>query len=251
MLYTWHSTVFESVWIFQYLQCIFIIDINSTCLHTNHRNQRNISNLQPTSLSHPPDTRSFHGNTWDAAPGGRICSSRSLSWFCKIHIHFWIFLICFYTHWFLDSENEPFKTFEMRLVSGKKHLVQSIEDSSIPCLWLCTTTNDAKASSIYWVCSGQKKIEQVRNIVRLYVVVIESSVSVASPWIPVVRTKPMVELLMSLESLRLAMSTTRSSDLQALYPWSTDVYINFVCLRIIIITSCCIPFRSWNWSLCS
>ena len=69
----------------------------------------------------------------------------------------------------------------MRLVSEKKHLVQSIEDSSIPCLWLCTTTNDAKASSIYWVCSGQKKIEQVRNIVRLYVILIESSVSVASP----------------------------------------------------------------------
>ena len=245
MLYTWYSTVFESVWIFQYLQCMFIIDINSTCLHTNHRTSKehleSPSNISFTSTHLGRSSR--RTNLLQPLPVLVLQNSHPLKAFLNIFDMFLYALVFRLWKWTFQNLWDAFSV-------GDSHLVQSIEDSSIPCLWLCTTTNDAKASSIYWVCSGQKKIEQVRNIARLYVIVIETSVSVASPWVPVLRTKPMVELLISLESLRLAMSTTRSSDLQALYPWSTDVYINFVCLRIIIITSYCVPFRSWNRSLC-
>lgn len=84
------------------------------------------------------------------------------------------------------------------------------------------------------VLRTEKDNKIVRNIARLDV--IDTSVSVASPWVLAVRTRPMVELLISLESLRLAMSTTRSSDLQALYHGPKMSKLCLV-LRIIIITS--------------
>ena len=75
---------------------------------------------------------------------------------CEFTSIFEAFLICFYMpHSLKMNLSKPFRCV---FVWWWKYLVQSIEDSSIPCLWLCTTTNGAKARSIYWVCSGQKKI---------------------------------------------------------------------------------------------
>lgn len=64
-------------------------------------------------------------STWDAAPGGRICSSRSLSWWMWIHIHFWgIFDMFLYAAF---SENEPFKTLDAFLSGGESILCKALK----------------------------------------------------------------------------------------------------------------------------